>query len=136
MNRYCEKVIWNERRPDWVDSIDGYCGCCCWQRGLRYSERNVMLEVSFEQVLMVGAGIGTVLTGAIGFLVKWVLNEVAGIKNDLKDCEAKHSLTNAEVLAVNTKCARVEAKLEARDEFKNDLAEVVVKLVEARIISK
>lgn len=93
-----------------------------------------MLEVSFEQVLMVGTVIGTALTTAIGFLVKWVLQTVKEVKDDLKDCEAKHALTNAEVLAVSTKCARVEAKLEARDEFKNDLAETVQKLLEAKVI--
>lgn len=90
-----------------------------------------MLEVSFEQVLVVGTAIGGTLVGAISFLVKWVLDQVGSVRDELKDCKAKHETNNEELLMLNVKCVRLETQVSERKQFMTDLKETVRMLLEA-----
>lgn len=49
------------------------------------------LEVSFDQVWQVGAAICGALTLAVGALATWFYNLFKELKDDLDECERKHT---------------------------------------------
>lgn len=93
-----------------------------------------MLEINFDQLVGIVGGLMTALTGAIIFLVKWIMAAINKLKDDLNNCEIKHDKSNEQIKQLAEKSSFLEGKL-VEIETHNKQYEYIISMLE-KILGK